>query len=79
MGIVKEIAGAAIPYVALGIAGVLAYRFIKNSTVGRTLEEAKSSATDSANTAVSWAFKDNPLISVVKGVRDWSGFRVPWD
>ncbi len=79
MGLVKEIAGAAIPYVALGIAGVLAYRFIKNSTVGKTLEEAKSSAADSANTITSWAFQDNPLISVVKGVRDWSGFRVPWE
>ena len=75
----KTIVAAIIPYAALGIAGVLAYRFIKNSTVGRTLEEAKNSATDSVNTVTSWAFKDNPLISVVKGVRDWSGFRVPWD
>lgn len=79
MGIVKEIAGAAVPYVALGIAGVLAYRFIKNSTVGKTLEEAKSSATDSATTTTKILFADNPWISVVKGVRDWSGFRVPWE
>ena len=78
MGLAREIAGAAIPYVALGIAGVLAYRFIKNSTVGKTLKEAKGSATDSATTATKILFADNPWISVVKGVRDWSGFRVPW-
>lgn len=74
----KTIVAAIIPYAALGIAGVLAYRFIKNSTVGKTLEKAKDSATDSATTATKILFADNPWISVVKGVRDWSGFRVPW-
>lgn len=75
----KTIVAAIIPYAALGVVGYLAYRAIARSGVGATLKDAGSSAADSAATVTDWAFRDNPIISVVKGVRNWSGFRVPWE
>ena len=75
MGIVKEIAGAAIPYVALGVAGYLAYHFIANSTVGKTLEKLPEKAAEKAEeiqsrTPVDW-LKRTPAGKAFNG--DWAG------
>lgn len=75
----KTIIAAIIPYAALAGVGYLAWRAIAQSGVGSTLKDAGKSAADSAATVTDWAFKDNPIISAVKGVRDWSGFRIPWE
>lgn len=78
MGIVKEITSAAIPYVALGVAGYLAYRFIANSTVGKTLGKIPENAADKFDEIKSREPKDwlerTPIYKAVKG--DWAGAAV---
>ena len=58
MGIVKEVTSAAIPYVALGVAGYLAYRFIARSSVGKTLTEIPEKAAEKADEIKNRSFVD---------------------
>ena len=74
MGIVKEITSAAIPYVALGVAGYLAYRFIARSDVGKTIANLPKAAADKADEITSRTPSDwlsrTPIGKAMQG--DWA-------